>query len=41
VPAELLLPARIVDGANCAGWDLPFEQRAIPTLAEALAGPRG
>lgn len=37
VPAELLLRAEIVDRANCRLWDLPFEQRAIPSLKEALA----
>jgi ribose transport system substrate-binding protein len=40
VPAELLLRAEIVDRANCQLWDLPFEQRAIPTLEEALASAR-
>jgi ribose transport system substrate-binding protein len=37
VPAEILLPAQIVDRANCQAWDLPFEQRRIPTLGETLA----
>jgi ribose transport system substrate-binding protein len=37
VPAELLLPAEIVDGRNCDLWDMPFDQRPIPTLAETLA----
>lgn len=37
VPAEILLPAQIVDRANCHEWDLPFERRPIPTLEEALA----
>ena len=40
VPAEILLPAEIVDRANCHRWDLPFERRPIPTLEEALASPR-
>ena len=40
VPAELLLPAEIVDRANCHLWDLPFEARAIPTLEATLAGRR-
>jgi len=40
VPAELLLPAGIVDRHNCHLWDVPFEQRAIPTLEEALAAAR-
>ena len=37
VPAEILLPAQIVDRRNCDLWDLPFEQRSIPTLEETLA----
>ena len=37
VPAELLLRAEIVDRRNCDLWDVPFEQRPIPTLAETLA----
>jgi ribose transport system substrate-binding protein len=36
VPAEILLPAQIVDLRNCHLWDLPFEQRPIPTLEETL-----
>ena len=36
VPAEILLPAQIVDRANCHRWDLPFEQRPIATLEETL-----
>jgi len=41
VPAEILLPAQIVDRGNCQAWDLPFERRRIPTLEEALAPTRG
>jgi ribose transport system substrate-binding protein len=36
VPAEILLPAQIVDLRNCRLWDLPFEERPIPTLEETL-----
>lgn len=36
VPAELQLPAQIVERSNCRAWDLPFEQRSIPTLEETL-----
>jgi ribose transport system substrate-binding protein len=36
VPAEILLPAQIVDLRNCQLWDLPFEQRRIPNLEETL-----
>jgi ribose transport system substrate-binding protein len=37
VPAGIVLRADIVDRRNCDLWDLPFEQRPIPTLAETLA----
>ena len=30
VPREIILPVEIVDRANCAAWDLPFEARALP-----------
>ena len=30
VPAEIILPARVVDRANLAEWDMPYEQRACP-----------
>jgi ribose transport system substrate-binding protein len=30
VPAEIVLPVQIVHASNCAAWDVPFEQRAIP-----------
>lgn len=37
VPAEIQLPVEIVDRRNCHLWDLPFEQRPVPTLEETLA----
>ena len=37
VPAEIELPVQIVDRHNCGLWDLPYEQRPIPTLEESLA----
>jgi ribose transport system substrate-binding protein len=37
VPPGIELPAEIVDRRNCHLWDLPYEQRAIPTLEETLA----
>ena len=37
VPAEIQLPVEIVDRRNCDLWDLPFEQRSLPTLEETLA----
>ena len=30
VPRDIMLPVEIVDRANCAAWDLPFEARALP-----------
>ena len=30
VPREILLPVEIVDRANCAAWDRPFEARELP-----------
>lgn len=30
VPAVVDLPADIVDAGNCAAWDLPYAQRALP-----------
>ncbi len=32
VPREIELPVAIVDRANAAQWDLPYEQRALATL---------
>jgi ribose transport system substrate-binding protein len=37
VPAKIELPVEIVDRGNCQRWDLPFEQRPMPTLEETLA----
>jgi len=37
VPARIELPVDIVDRHNHRRWDLPYEQRAIPTLEETLA----
>jgi ribose transport system substrate-binding protein len=39
VPKTIELPAEIVDRGNCHRWDLPFEQRQIPTLEETLRSP--
>ena len=39
VPKTIELPAEIVDHGNCLRWDLPFEQRPIPTLEETLRSP--
>jgi len=37
VPETIELPVEIVERSNCHRWDLPFEQRPIPTLEETLA----
>lgn len=37
VPADIELPVRIVDRSNCHLWDLPYEQRPLPTLDEIHA----
>lgn len=34
VPARIELPVQIVDGSNCAQWNLPYEQRPVITLEE-------
>lgn len=37
VPREIMLPVEIVDRANCAAWDLPFEARGLPVWDEVVA----
>ena len=37
VPREIMLPVEIVDRANCAAWDLPFEARGLPVWDEIVA----
>jgi ribose transport system substrate-binding protein len=39
VPREIRLPVEIVDRANCAAWDLPFEARGLPVW-EAVVGKK-
>jgi len=36
VPEKIELPVEIVDRSNYHRWDLPFEERPLPTLAETL-----
>jgi ribose transport system substrate-binding protein len=36
VPAEILLPAEIVDRSNCAAWDRPLEERQCPLWREVV-----
>jgi ribose transport system substrate-binding protein len=37
VPEKIELPVAIVDKSNCSNWELPYEQRPIPSLEETLA----
>ena len=36
LPSEIILPAEIVDRANYAEWDKPFEERALMTWEDAV-----
>lgn len=38
IPAAIMLPVRLVDAANCAAWDLPFEKRPSPVWREVVRG---
>jgi ribose transport system substrate-binding protein len=38
VPGEIMLPVQIVDMSNCAAWNVPFEQRAIPNWDGVVPG---
>jgi ribose transport system substrate-binding protein len=38
LPREIILPVEIVDRANCAQWDKPFEERACPRWEDVVAG---
>ena len=37
VPREIMLPVEIVDRANCAAWDRPFEARDLPLWDDIAA----
>lgn len=37
VPREIMLPAQIVDRANCAAWDRPVEARETPPWGEVVS----
>jgi ribose transport system substrate-binding protein len=37
VPREILLPVQVVDRANCAQWDKPFEERACPRWEDVVS----
>lgn len=36
VPAEIMVPAELIDRANCARWKVPFEQRPCPPWEEIV-----
>ena len=38
VPAEIILPVRIVDAANYQPWDRPFEERQCPRWEDVVKG---
>jgi ribose transport system substrate-binding protein len=38
VPAEILLPAAIVDAENAAAWDKPYEQRDCASWDAVVSG---
>ena len=35
VPREIILPVQIVDTANCAKWNVPFQERSVPSWQQA------
>ncbi|HUF79716.1 MAG TPA: sugar ABC transporter substrate-binding protein [Burkholderiales bacterium] len=38
VPAEIMLPAPIVDRSNCQAWDVPLRQRTCPRWSDVVRG---
>ena len=38
VPAEIELPAEIIDSENCEVWDLPYDQRPLPEWETITSG---
>jgi ribose transport system substrate-binding protein len=40
VPAEIILPVRIVDATNYLPWDRPLEARECPRWEDAVIAPR-
>ncbi|HTR84304.1 MAG TPA: sugar ABC transporter substrate-binding protein [Reyranella sp.] len=36
VPREIMVPAELIDRANCARWKVPFEQRPCPAWDEIV-----
>ena len=39
VPREIIIPAKVVDAANCSAWNLPFEARVCPSWQELAGSP--
>ena len=40
VPPEISLPVQVVTAANCAKWNVPFHERAIPNWQDVIAAAR-
>jgi ribose transport system substrate-binding protein len=38
IPAEIMLPVQVVDAANCAAWNAPFEARPSPDWDALVRG---
>ena len=38
VPAEIILPVQVIDAANCAAWNAPFEARPSPDWDSIVHG---
>jgi ribose transport system substrate-binding protein len=36
VPAEIMVPAELIDRTNCARWKVPFEKRPCPTWEDVV-----
>ncbi len=36
VPAEIMVPAELIDRSNCSRWKVPFEQRPCPAWEEIV-----
>jgi ribose transport system substrate-binding protein len=38
IPTEIILPVQVVDAANCAAWNAPFEERPSPVWDDVVRG---
>jgi ribose transport system substrate-binding protein len=38
VPREIMLPVEVVDRTNCAAWDKPYAERALPRWSDYIGG---